>query len=289
MGTYVVTGSASGIGAATAALLTERGHRVIGVDLADAEVHADLADATRRREAVQQILELADDKVNGVVPCAGIAGMTGVDSRLVVSVNYFGAVELVTGLRPALAAAAAAGEPAAVVLLSSNSSTCQPGWAIDVAKACLDRGEDAARAAAAKRDSVLVYPATKAALAWWARSEGTGKQWIGSGIRVNAVAPGLVATAMTDRVKADPVLGSFAESYPTALKRPGRPEEIASLIAFLLSEEASLMVGSVVFADGGTDALMHKRRPRSAYVPKPVMSLAMKAAPLAAKLQQRRR
>ncbi len=289
MGTYVVTGSASGIGAATAALLASRGHRVIGVDRAGADVTADLSGETGRREAVQEVLALSGDKVNGVVPCAGLAGMTGVDSRLLVSVNYFGAVDLVEGLRPALTAAAAAGEPASVVLLSSNSATCQPGWAVEVAKACLDRGEEAARAAAAKRDSVLVYPATKAALAWWARSVGTGKQWVGAGIRVNAVAPGLISTPMTDKVRQDPVLGSFADSYPTALKRPGRPEEIAALIAFLLSAEASLLVGSVVFADGGTDALLHKRKPRSTYVPKPVMSLAMRAAPLAARLQQRNR
>ena len=288
MGTYVVTGSASGIGAATVALLEERGHRVIGVDLADADVVADLSTTAGRRQAVAEVLEQAGERLNGVVPCAGIAGLTGVDSRLVVSVNYFGAVEVVEGLRPALAAAASAGQPAAVVVLSSNSSTCQPGWAHEVARSCLDRGEDAAREAAAKRDSVLVYPATKAALAWWARTVGTGRDWIGAGIRVNAVAPGFVTTAMTDRVTADPVLGSFAESYPTALRRPGRPEEVAAVIAFLLSEEASLLVGSVVYADGGTDALMHKHRPRSAYVPKVVMTAAMRAAPLAARLQRRR-
>ena len=292
MGTYVVTGSASGIGAATAELLRDRGQKVIGVDRTATEgvdVVGDLSTAAGRREAVASVLALADNHVNGVVPCAGLAGMTGVDSRLLVSVNYFGAVSLVEGLRPALAAAATAGEPAAVVLLSSNSSTCQPGWAVEVAKACLDRGEEEARTAAAKRDSVLVYPATKAALAWWARKVGTGKEWVGAGIRVNAVAPGLIATAMTDAVRKDPVVGSFADSYPTALKRPGRPEEIAALIAFLLSEESSLLVGSVVFADGGTDALLHKTWPRSRYVPRPVMDLAMKAMPLAARLQNRRR
>lgn len=288
MGTYAVTGSASGIGAATAALLERRGHRVIGVDRVAADVVADLSTSAGRKEAVDRVLELAGDRLNGVVPCAGVAGMTGTDSRLVVSVNYFGAVEVVEGLRPALAAAAAAGEPAAVVMLASNSTTCQPGWAREVAAACLDDGEEAARSAAATRDSVLVYPATKAALAWWARTAGTGRTWIGAGIRVNAVAPGFIATPMTAEVTADPVLGTFAESYPTAVGRPGRAEEIAAVIAFLLSEEASLLVGSVVFADGGTDALLHRRWPRSAYVPKPVMALAMRAMPLAAKLQRKR-
>src|SRR5690349_15345316 len=146
MGVYVVTGSASGIGAATGALLAERGHRVIGVDRADADVVADLATDAGRRTAIDAVLELAGDRVNGLVPCAGLAGLSDSDSRLLVSVNYFGAVELAFGLRPALEVAAAAGEPAAVVLLSSNSTTCQPGWAREVAKACLTGGEERARA-----------------------------------------------------------------------------------------------------------------------------------------------
>ena len=62
------------------------------------------------------------DRVDGVVPCAGVAGLTGSDSQLVVSLNYFGAVSLVSGLRPLM------GEGSGAVLISSNSVTCQPGW-----------------------------------------------------------------------------------------------------------------------------------------------------------------
>jgi NAD(P)-dependent dehydrogenase (short-subunit alcohol dehydrogenase family) len=62
---------------------------------------------------------------------------------------------------------------------------------------------------------------------------------------------------MTERLREDPVFGPFVDAYPTAIGRPGRPEEIAALIGFLLSDASSLMVGSVVYADGGTDAILH--------------------------------
>ncbi len=293
--TTVVTGTASGIGEATARLLRERGHRVVGVDrvespAADVSVVADLSTAAGRAAALADVeVALGDSLLHGVVPCAGLAGLSGGDPALLVSVNYFGAIALVEGLRDRLASTAAAGEPAAVVLLSSNSTTCQPGWALDVADACLDGDEGVARDRAARRDAVTVYPSTKAALAWWARSTGTGPTWAGSGIRVNAVAPGLVDTAMTQGVKADPVFGRFADTYPTALGRAGRPEEIAAVIAFLLSEEAALLVGSVVVADGGTDALKHPRRPRVPWVPAPVMKGVGRVIPLVTRLQDRLR
>ena len=262
MSTYVVTGAASGIGASTTAALQAEGHRVIRIDRSPTDVVADLSSTAGRAAAVQQVADLAPDGISGVVPCAGISGLTGVDPALVASLNYFGAVEVITGLRPLLQMGASNGGSAAVVLISSNSVTCQPGWPVSVANACLEGDEERARKEASGFEAVHVYPATKAALAWWARREGIKAEWIGAGIRINAVAPGLIATAMTDQLRQDPELGVFADAYPSAVNRPGQPEEVANLIAFLLSDRASLMVGSTVFVDGGTDAIMHPQQPQ---------------------------
>ena len=256
MRTYVVSGAASGIGAATTALLREQGHRVVTVDRHDADVTADLSTADGRAAAVAGVRAQVD-VVHGVVPAAGIGGFTGTDPALVVAVNYFGAIALVEGLRDLMAAAGGA----AVVFLASNSITGQPGWAGDVALACLRGDEQAAHAAATAHEAVMVYPATKAALAWWARRAGVTDEWIGAGIRLNSVAPGKIATAMTDQLAADPVFGPLSAAYPTAVGRDGRAEEIAAPIAFLLSDAASLVVGSVLYVDGGTDAILHPISP----------------------------
>ena len=251
-----MSGAASGIGAATAGLLREQGHRVITVDLRDADVTADLGTPEGRAAAVGGVKELTD-VVHGLVPAAGIAGRTGVPGDLLVSVNFFGATALVTGLHDELRRAGGAG----VVLLASNSITGMPGWNAPVAQACLRGDEALAREEAAKVDSVMVYPSSKAALAWWARREGVKPEWAGAGIRLNSVAPGATETPMVDQMRADPLLGSAIDAYPNAIGRLGRPEEVAATIGFLLSDGAANIVGAVLFVDGGTDAMLHPISP----------------------------
>lgn len=103
---------------------------------------------------------------------------------------------------------------------------------------------------------MATYPATKLALARWVRANAVAAEWIGAGIRINAVAPGMIETPMTSGADLDPELAKLLDVYPVPLGRRGRPEEVAHVIEFLLDARSSLLCGSVLFADGGTDALL---------------------------------
>jgi hypothetical protein len=81
----------------------------------------------------------------------------------------------------------------------------------------------------------------------------------------------------------------FADAYPSAVGRPGRPEEVAATIGFLLSEQSSLVVGATLFVDGGTDAILHPMKPEGMNVPAVAMSVARKVAGVATRVQALRR
>ena len=72
--TYVITGSASGIGAAPRALLEKDGYRVIGVDIGEAEVVSDLGTEDGRSAIVERVVELSEGSVDAVIACAGLNG-----------------------------------------------------------------------------------------------------------------------------------------------------------------------------------------------------------------------
>lgn len=248
----MVTGSASGIGAACATRLAGDGATVIGVDLHDADVLADLGTPGGRRDAVDAVTALAAGSLDSVVTCAGLAGAPSRPGSMLASVNYFGTVEILEGLRPLLGR----GTRPAAVAVSSNSTTVQPGVPMELVATCLAGEEEEARRLADGAGSMAAYPATKLAVARWVRREAVSSPWAGAGIRLNAVAPGMVDTPMVAEGRADPEVGPLLELLPIPVGRPGRPEEIAALVALLLGPEGGFFCGSVVFVDGGSDALL---------------------------------
>ena len=252
MRTVAVTGGASGIGAALARRLQARGDRVITVDLHDADVIADLGTPHGRASAVADVLLGAGGPLDAVALCAGLAGLPDRSGALLVSVNYFGAIDVLTGLRDALARAT---NPAAVVM-SSNSATTQPFVPAEVVEACLAGDETTARAAAEVATSLRTYPATKLALARWVRHHAPTPEWIGNGITLNAIAPGPTATALLDETRNDPLIGPLLAGFPVPAGRVATADEIAGSLEFALGPDARFMCGSVLVVDGGTDALL---------------------------------
>jgi NAD(P)-dependent dehydrogenase (short-subunit alcohol dehydrogenase family) len=123
MGTYAVTGSASGMGHQVAQKLRDAGHTVIGVDIKQADIVADLSTGEGRQAAAVGVLAASGSRLDGAVLAAGLGPTRAADrARLIAQVNYFGVVELLDAWRPALAAA----DRAKVVVFSSNSTTTTP-------------------------------------------------------------------------------------------------------------------------------------------------------------------
>lgn len=249
--TVAVTGSASGIGAALTNHLQTQGIRVIGVDLRDADVIADLSTRDGRRVAAEAVAAAAGGVLDGVVTCAG----TSVPGELMVKVNYFGTTELVTALQPALAASSAP----RVAVVGSISATQQADGA--VVAACLAGDEAAALSAAsvaiAERRAHQLYPSTKSALAQWARRTAVEPGWASAGIPVNVVAPGVVLTPMTEELIADPAMKEIMDAaVPMPLNGYLTADDVAQVLAFLISPANSHITGQVVFVDGGAEATL---------------------------------
>jgi NAD(P)-dependent dehydrogenase (short-subunit alcohol dehydrogenase family) len=248
MRTVVVTGSASGMGAATKSRLEADGQKVIGVDLRDADVLADLGTPEGRQAAIDGVTEVAGGSLDGLVTWAGLPGLTERPGSLLVSVNYFGTIAMLEGLRPLLAK----GDRPAAVAISSNSTTVQPAVPMDVVHACLSGDEAVARAAGEAASSLASYPATKTAVAWWVRRNAPA--WASDGVTLNAVAPGAVETPLLQASREDPTVGAFIDAFPIPVGRKGTADELAAFVQFLLGPDARFFCGSVVFVDGGTDA-----------------------------------
>jgi len=247
--TCVITGAASGIGAATAQLLAGLGGHVVGVDRDGADVCADLSTPAGRVAAVDEVDRRTGGQVDAVIASAGTSGLGSTDVR----VDYFGAVATLDGLRPLLARATA---PRAVAVVSFALVLPVSDALVE---ACLVGDEERALAVAAGPppiDPGVVYASAKRALARWVRRQAPTAVWAGAGIPLNAVAPGVTRTPMTAPMLADAdEARALADTVPMPLGGIAEPGAVATVLAFLTSDELQSVTGQVLFVDGGADCV----------------------------------
>jgi NAD(P)-dependent dehydrogenase (short-subunit alcohol dehydrogenase family) len=249
--TYVITGAASGIGAATSVLLKERGAKVIGVDIHNADINVDLSTPAGRKGAVNSLIGLTGGIIDGIIPCAGLVHSIA----KTVSVNFFGVTELLTALLPILK-----NSSAPRVAITSSVASLMPisqelvnamladdeASALAIAQGLVDQGSETAG---------LIYGSTKRAISRWVRRECIKPEWAGAGIPLNAVGPGIVETPMVAKIIA--TAGSRAATdalVPMPLNYHLKGRQVSYLLAWLTSEENTHTTGQTIYIDGGSDA-----------------------------------
>ena len=196
---------------------------------------------------IEGVTRLCGGRLDGVVANAG-----GGPAETMLSLNFFGAVATLEGLRPLLAKSPA---PRAVAV-SSIASLQPPDPAL--VDACLSLDEPkalaAAHAAIAAGGAAGLYGAAKVALNRWCRTAAASADWAGAGILLNVVAPGVIATPAAAWILDNPEnRAEMARRAPLPTATPGQPQDMAALIAWCAGPENALMVGNVLFADGGVE------------------------------------
>jgi 3-oxoacyl-[acyl-carrier protein] reductase len=246
--TALVTGASRGIGRATAAALARAGAQVLvhyGRSTQEAESlvaeiqteggHADAISADLRTPdgaslLAKQVCSIVGDRLDVLVLNAGISKAARIvdhsveDFDSLFATNVRGPFFLVQQLLPIL------GEGSSIVVISSfgaRSVLGKPG---------------------PENSSILAYASTKGAL------ETLVKNWAAilgpSGIRANAVAPGVIDTDMSNFTKTE--AGREVALGMQALKRLGKPEDVADVVAFMASDGARWITGASIPVDGGS-------------------------------------
>jgi 3-oxoacyl-[acyl-carrier protein] reductase len=221
----VVTGAAAGIGRAITRRLLSEGYRVVGVDIVNTgetveglfSVQADVA-SPAGRERVFQVMTSTPGQLRAVVNCAGITrdarlvNLAREDFESVISVNLGAAYQLTIELLAHL-------PEGAIVNISSRAYLGNFGQ--------------------------FNYSMSKGGLVGMTRALALQ---LAPNVRVNAIAPGLIGTEMTMAIPEE-IREKMIAGIP--MGRMGEPEEVAALVAFLCSAEASYITGEVIVIGGG--------------------------------------
>lgn len=246
--TIVVSGVASGIGAATARRLAALGARVIALDLRTppfetAAFHSvDLGDAS----AIDSLLPRLPERIDGLANIAGLPGNHGVD--LTMRVNYLGLRHLTEALIPRLT------RGAGIVNLASVAGN---QWPERVARhrelaRCASYSDGARWLAEHPVAEDTVYQYSKEALIVWTLAR-AGSLFREHGVRMNCVSPGPVDTPILEDFRRTLGPAKVAQAI-NIMGRAGRPEDIAPVVTFLLSADSGWIAGENIRVDGALTA-----------------------------------
>jgi len=249
----VVTGSASGIGEATAALLKKRGAIVIGFDRTERTDNVDefhrveMSDFSSEDASIDAAIGKVSGPIHGLCNIAGLPPR-GDDAALVLRVNFIALRRFTVTMIPKL------NDGASVVNMSALGGF---GWQqnIQMVKAALALEDDADLDAFCAENGIG-YPSSyfhsKEFVTAWTKQNCL--RWADRGIRLNSVSPGAIDT---------PILGDFITAFGEKVRsdvarigRPGRSEEVAFVVAFLVDDESSWVNGANIAVDGGMEGMI---------------------------------
>jgi len=242
--TIAVTGVASGIGAALARILSQRGHTVIGFDKNPAEqnvhqfIHLDLNDPSSITNAVKQ----CPSGLDGLCNNAGLPPRDGLE-HTILQVNFIGTRAFTNAIASKMAPGASLVNMASRAghrwqeNLSQIKQLATLHTEAELEDFITKEGINATRA----------YNLSKEAIILWTLA--TTERMINSGLRVNSLSPGGVSTNILDDFKR--AFGDVVAKNVKRAGRPGRPEEVAEIATFLLMPESHWIKGTDIAIDGG--------------------------------------